>query len=114
MQSLENIGTRLDVTVATGPLNDADLRNAPTDVMKDLGYGENFDEDFELEMSEPALAMEIRRLYKKARPSALTRGERLRRVLEHEIWPSLPATLPGKPLTRHEEDVILGYGPDGV
>ena len=39
--------------------------------------------------------------------------ERLRQVLEREIWPYLtPAQR--RPLTRDEEDAILGYGPHGA
>lgn len=39
--------------------------------------------------------------------------DRLRRVLETEIWPGLPASARGR-ITRDEEDAILGYGPDGT
>jgi antitoxin VapB len=42
----------------------------------------------------------------------LTRKERVRRLLEEEIWPSLPLPLP--PLSKEEEEAILGFGPDGV
>jgi antitoxin VapB len=39
--------------------------------------------------------------------------ERLRQVLEREVWPNLtPAQR--RPLTRAEEDELLGYGPEGV
>lgn len=38
---------------------------------------------------------------------------RLRQVLEREIWPCLtPAQR--RPLTRAEEDELLGYGPHGA
>lgn len=42
------------------------------------------------------------------------RGARLRRLLEDEIWPQIPAEVLGKPLTREEREEILGYGPEGV
>ncbi len=42
------------------------------------------------------------------------RGERLRRLLEEEIWPQIPPHVRGKRLTQEEEDEILGYGPEGV
>lgn len=45
---------------------------------------------------------------------AQTRGERLRRVLEEEIWPLVPDDVRGKPITKAEREEILGYGPDGV
>lgn len=43
-----------------------------------------------------------------------SRGERLRRLLEEEIWPNLPPGVRGRPVTKEEEDEILGYGPHGV
>ncbi len=42
------------------------------------------------------------------------RGDRLREYLEREVWPFLPPDVIGKPVTREEEDEILGYGPGGV
>ncbi|MGH7477251.1 MAG: type II toxin-antitoxin system VapB family antitoxin [Longimicrobiales bacterium] len=38
----------------------------------------------------------------------------LRRFLEREIWPRVPATELGRRLSRAEEDEILGYGAGGV
>lgn len=38
-------------------------------------------------------------------------GDRLRRLLEEEIWPQVP---PGEPLSRAQREAILGYGEDGV
>ena len=40
--------------------------------------------------------------------------DRLRRVLEREIWPSIPISIRGTRLTKAEEERILGYGSDGV
>jgi len=42
------------------------------------------------------------------------RGERLRRLLEEEIWPNLPAEERGRPMSKAEREEILGYGPNGV
>ena len=42
------------------------------------------------------------------------RRERVRRLLEREIWPKLPEALCGRRPTREEEDAILGYGPEGT
>ena len=42
---------------------------------------DTFDEDFELEMSEPALSMEIRKIYKKAHPQTIDRKEYFRHLL---------------------------------
>ena len=42
------------------------------------------------------------------------RAARLRRFLESEVWPSIPAEKLGRKLSREEEEQILGYGQDGV
>ncbi len=42
------------------------------------------------------------------------KAERLRRLLEEEIWPTIPPDVRGKPITKEEREAILGYGPDGV
>ena len=39
------------------------------------------------------------------------RNADLRRFLEDEIWPMVPADVLGRPLSRQEEDDLLGYGP---
>ncbi|MBC8086740.1 MAG: type II toxin-antitoxin system VapB family antitoxin [Phycisphaerae bacterium] len=41
-------------------------------------------------------------------------ADRLQRLLESEIWPSLSAGVPRKRISKAEEEAILGYGPDGV
>ena len=46
--------------------------------------------------------------------TAADRGARLRRLLEQEVWPLVPEAQRGRPLTRAEEDAILGYGPAGT
>lgn len=40
------------------------------------------------------------------------RRRNLRRVLETEVWPLVPDEARGKPLTKDEEEEILGIGPD--
>ena len=42
------------------------------------------------------------------------RVARLRRFLEAEVWPNLPAGVRGKALSKAEKESILGYGPGGV
>ncbi|HRN68453.1 MAG TPA: type II toxin-antitoxin system VapB family antitoxin [Promineifilum sp.] len=39
---------------------------------------------------------------------------RLHAFLENEIWPQVPPELLGKPITKEEEEAILGYGELGV
>ena len=41
------------------------------------------------------------------------RAARIRRVLEEEIWPLVPADVRGKPISKTEREEILGYGPEG-
>ncbi len=36
------------------------------------------------------------------------------RYLERDVWSTLPRKALGKPLSRREEDRILGYGPEGA
>jgi antitoxin VapB len=42
------------------------------------------------------------------------RRRELLRVLEEEIWPSIPRSVLGKRVSKKEKERILGYGPDGV
>jgi antitoxin VapB len=42
------------------------------------------------------------------------RADRIRRFLEREVWPRVPAAQLGKPPDRAEREEILGYGADGV
>jgi len=48
------------------------------------------------------------------RQSAQSRAARIRRVLEDEIWPALPADVLGTTISRDEEERILGYGDTGA
>ena len=47
-------------------------------------------------------------------PPGTDRAARLRRLMELEIWPSLPTDQAERTLTREEEEAILGYGPTGA
>jgi antitoxin VapB len=47
-------------------------------------------------------------------PLKMSRGERLQRFLETEVWPFIPPEERGKRMTKEEREEILGYGPDGV
>ena len=42
------------------------------------------------------------------------REGRIRRFLEREVWPLVPADELGRRLTTAEEDAVLGFGPDGA
>ena len=59
-----------------------------------------------------ALAERKARLSLRIDPSS--RQARVRRFLERDVWPHVPASERGRRLTRDEEDAVLGYGPDGV
>lgn len=37
----------------------------------------------------------------------------LLRILEEEIWPSIPRSVIGKRISKKEQEKILGYGPEG-
>lgn len=77
------------------------------------------------------LAAEVATLAEESKTEAIRRAllDRKNRVLLHrssgghdsvlewlqtEVWPSIPADVRGRPLTKQEEEEILGYGPDGV
>lgn len=42
------------------------------------------------------------------------RETRVRRFLERDVWPGIPADQRGRRLSDAEEDAILGYGAGGV
>lgn len=60
------------------------------------------------------VALEERKRRLEMRGASESRGERLRRLLEDEIWPQVPLGERGKPLSKAERESILGIGPDGV
>lgn len=57
-----------------------------------------------------ALAERLERV--RRRTSGVDRAERLRRVLESEIWPTVPTAVRGRPRDRDDEERILGL--DGL
>ena len=59
-------------------------------------------------------AREERRAQLNFRLAGQIHEERVRRFLEHEVWPIVPKDQLGKRVTRDEEEAILGYGPEGV
>lgn len=59
-------------------------------------------------------ALKERRDRLAVRDAAQNRAARIRRVLEDEIWPALPADLLGTTISREEEEEILGYGDSGA
>ncbi len=58
-------------------------------------------------------ALEERRLRLKGRSTAKRRA-RVLAFLRGTVWPTIPPDQRGRPLSRDEEDEILGYGPDGA
>ncbi len=59
-------------------------------------------------------ALKERRARLALRESAQNRAARIRRLLEDEVWPSMPADVLGTTISRVEEERILGYGDAGV
>ena len=59
-------------------------------------------------------ALKERRSRLALRESAQNRAARIRRLLEDEVWPSMPANVLGTTISRDEEERILGYGDTGV
>lgn len=45
---------------------------------------------------------------------ASTRAQRLKALLETEIWPQVPAPERGRRLRKEEEEELLGFGGEGV
>ena len=59
-------------------------------------------------------ALEQRRDALSLRMVGASPARRLRRFLETEVWPLVPATERGRQWSREEQDALLGYGPDGT
>jgi len=59
-------------------------------------------------------ALEERRDRLRRYPDPAHTGDRLRRVLEREIWPTIPPAQQGQRITKAEEEAILGYGDNGA
>lgn len=59
-------------------------------------------------------ALEERKVRLAYRLTKEGRAAKLKRFLEQELWPAVPADQTGRRLTREEEEVILGLGDHGV
>jgi len=59
-------------------------------------------------------ALEERKVRLAYRVADADRTSRLRRFLETEVWPTVPREELGRRISREEEELILGYGPEGV
>ena len=59
-------------------------------------------------------ALEERKARLAYRLADTDRAARLRRFLESEVWPRIPAGELGRRMSRQEEEEILGYGQEGV
>lgn len=53
----------------------------------------------------------VRRALALRKSTVAERQARIRKVLEEEIWPKIPGELKGKPISKEEEEALLGYGP---
>jgi antitoxin VapB len=58
-------------------------------------------------------ALEERKARLKVSPSREERYRRTMEFLRTEVWPNIPPEVRGKPLTKEEEEEILGIGPNG-
>ncbi len=59
-------------------------------------------------------ALKERRARLAFREQAENRPARIRRLLEGEIWPAVPADVLGTTISHEEEEKILGYDGTGV
>jgi len=59
-------------------------------------------------------ALEDRKRRLKSVPSRGDRRASVLAFLKSKVWTGVPSDQFGRPLTRAEEDAILGYGPEGV
>jgi antitoxin VapB len=59
------------------------------------------------------VALQERRERLVRKDEASRKLSRLRRLFEEEIWPQIPESERGRPLTKAEREEILGYGPEG-
>lgn len=57
---------------------------------------------------------ERRARLRKGSTAGSERRARLQRLLEEEIWPSLPPGVRGAPIGKQQREEILGLGPEGV
>lgn len=60
------------------------------------------------------VALQERRERLSLRAPSTPGGSGVRRFLEHEAWPQIPAAPGAKPITKRERERIVGYGKAGV
>ena len=60
------------------------------------------------------VALEERRGRLTTRLDQEARLAEVRRWLEEEVWPEVPAEYRGRPYDPHADDELLGYGPNGA
>lgn len=60
------------------------------------------------------VALQERKARVSARKVERDRGARLRGFLESEVWPQIPASELGQPLSKDERETILAYGNEGA
>jgi antitoxin VapB len=58
-------------------------------------------------------ALEERKARLKVGPTPEEKYRRTMEYLRREVWPNIPPEVRGKPLTKEEEEEILGIGPNG-
>ena len=58
-------------------------------------------------------ALEERKARLKVGPSREEKYRRAMEFLQREVWPHIPPEYRGKPITKEEEEEILGIGPNG-
>ena len=58
-------------------------------------------------------ALEERKARLKVGPTPEEKYRRTMEFLRTEVWPNIPPEFRGKPITKEEEEEILGIGPNG-
>ncbi|HEY2843248.1 MAG TPA: type II toxin-antitoxin system VapB family antitoxin [Bryobacteraceae bacterium] len=58
-------------------------------------------------------ALEERKARLKVGPTPEEKYRRTMEYLRREVWPNIPPEVRGKPLTKEQEEEILGIGPNG-
>jgi antitoxin VapB len=58
-------------------------------------------------------ALEERKARLKVGPSREEKYRRTMEYLQREVWPNIPPEFRGKPISKEEEEEILGIGPNG-
>ncbi len=59
----------------------------------------------------PVETVVLQSLQSRQTQTVAERQARIRKVLQEEIWPTIPDELKGKPIGKEEEEELLGYGP---